>query len=277
MIGEAVVHQILELSSLKSDKAVLQLERKFFHHFKRAVSQYGLIQGGDRILVCVSGGKDSLTMALLFKKFQSQFRLPFEMLAFTLDQSQPGWNDTALRAFYEKHEIPYDIVTKDTYSVVKEKIPEHKTYCGLCSRLRRGNIYQYARTHGYNKIALGHHRDDLIETLVMSMMFNGQIRSMPPKLLTDSKEHIVIRPMCTIQESDLIKYSRLKKLPIIPCTLCGSQPNMMRSKVKKMLTEWSQLNPKIPSNMLRALSSVNPSHLMDTKLWDFKGLVQPKP
>jgi tRNA 2-thiocytidine biosynthesis protein TtcA len=256
----------------EGSRSLERLEKKLLHYMGKAMADYKMLDSKDKVLVCVSGGKDSMSMLLLLKKIQSKMRKPFEMLAFTLDQSQPGWDDKPLRAFYESHQIPYEILTKDTYSVVKEKIPEQKTYCGLCSRLRRGNIYQYAREHGYNKIALGHHREDLAETLLMSIFFNGRIRSMPPKLLTDTKEHIVIRPMCYVQEKDLSQYAKIQAFPIIPCTLCGSQPNMMRAKVKQLLKDWSLENPKIPSNILSALSSVTPSHLMDKALWDFQHL-----
>lgn len=255
-----------------STKSIQRLEKKFKHYMVKAINDYRMIQKADRVLVCVSGGKDSLTMALMMKQLQQTLKVDFEFFIFVLDQSQPGWDDAQLRLFFEEHALPYEIMTRNTYAVVKEKIPENNTYCGLCSRLRRGNIYQYARDHGFNKIALGHHRDDLIQTLMMSIMFNGRIKTMPPKFLTDSKEHIVIRPLCYIQEHDIKHYAKLKALPIIPCTLCGSQPNMMRQKVKQWLNEWTQMNPKIPSNMLKALQQVNLSHLMDKSLWDFEHL-----
>ena len=253
-----------------STKSIQRLESKFKNYMSKAIHDYRMIQKGDKVLVCVSGGKDSLTMALMMKQLQET--LSFDMFVFVLDQSQPGWDDKQLRVFFEEHDLPYEIMTRNTYAVVKEKVPENKTYCGLCSRLRRGNIYQYARDHGFNKIALGHHRDDLIQTLMMSIMFNGRIKTMPPKLLTDTKEHIVIRPLCYIQEQDIKRYAKLMALPIIPCTLCGTQPNMMRQKVKNWLNEWTQMNPKIPSNMLRALQQVDSSHLMDKTLWDFEQL-----
>jgi len=196
----------------------------------------------------------------------------FEILSFTLDQSQPGWNDTKLREWLENKKIPYKILTKDTYSIVKEKIPENKTFCSLCSRLRRGIIYNYAKEHGFNKIALGHHRDDLIETLLMSTLYSGEIKSMPPKLLTQDKKHIVIRPLAYCQEKDILEYQKYKKYPIIPCNLCGTQENLTRLKIKKLIKELAKDNPKIPSNMLNAIGNVRPSQLMDHKLWDFKGL-----
>ena len=168
--------------------------------------------------------------------------------------------------------IPFEIEKRDTYSVVKEKIPEGKTYCSLCSRLRRGNIYRYAEENGFNKVALGHHRDDLIQTLLMSMFYGGQIRSMPPKLLSDNKKHIVIRPMVYCQEADIKVYAQEQQYPIIPCNLCGSQEKLARVRVKKLIDELAAENPKVPSNMLHALQSIQPSQLMDKKLWDFDAL-----
>lgn len=259
-------------SAPDSSGMLSRLEKKLLHYTSRGIEQFNMIQKGDRVLVCVSGGKDSMTMLWLLNKLKNKLKKRFEIFAFVLDQSQPGWDDSSLRAHFEAHDIPYEIMTKNTYKVVKEKIPDGKTYCSLCSRLRRGNIYQYARDHGFNKVALGHHREDLIETFLMSVMFNGRIRTMPPKLLTDSKDLIVIRPMCYLQEQDIKKYAQLKQFPIIPCSLCGSQPNLMRQKVKGLLQAWSKENPKIPSNMLRALSQVNVSHLMDKNLWDFSRL-----
>lgn len=266
--------QLEEIASQSqpNPKVLMRLEKKFLHCMGKAIEHFSLIEPHDKVMACVSGGKDSLTMALMLQQLQRRAKYKFELFIFVLDQAQPGWDDSKLRRFFERESLPYHILTKNTYQVVTEKIPSHKTYCGLCSRLRRGNIYRYAKEHGFNKIALGHHRDDLIHTLLMSIMFNGRIRSMPPKLLTDNKEHIVIRPLCYVQENDIKQYSLLRQLPIIPCSLCGSQPNLMRQKVKKMVQEWTQLNPKIPSNMLRALQQVNPSHLMDKNLWDFKQL-----
>lgn len=266
------VQVIAPVSHQNSDKRTIRLEKKLMHYTAKGISAYNMIQTGDRILVCVSGGKDSMTMIWLMNKLRVKLKARFEIFAFVLDQSQPGWDDGELRAFFEKHKIPYEIMTKDTYSVVKEKIPEGKTYCSLCSRLRRGNIYQYAKDNGFNKVALGHHRDDLITTFLMSVMFNGQIRTMPPKLLTDSKDLVVIRPMCYVQEQDIKAFAKQMAFPIIPCTLCGSQPNLMRQKVKTLLNDWAKDNPKIPSNMLKALSTVNASHLMDKNLWDFANL-----
>ncbi len=253
-------------------KKIEKIEKKLLHYVGKAIADYNLIQKNDKILVCVSGGKDSLTMLILLELLRKKTRFNFELFAFTLDQSQPGWNDAALRSFFNAHNISFEILKKDTYSVVKEKIPVGNTYCSLCSRLRRGNIYNYAKSHGFNKIALGHHRDDLVNSLIMSILYNGQIRSMPPKLLTDTKNHIVIRPLSYCQEKDILEYSQLKQFPIIPCTLCGSQENLARKKVQRWIKSLAEDNPKIPSNILRAIQQVKPSQLMDKELWDFKNL-----
>jgi tRNA 2-thiocytidine biosynthesis protein TtcA len=250
----------------------MKVEKKLLHYTGKAISEYRMIENGDRILVCVSGGKDSFTMLTLLKQLQLRAKVQFEIFAFTLDQSQPGWDDSQLRAWYEAQQIPYHILTKDTYSIVKEKIPENNTYCSLCSRLRRGHIYAYAKQQGFNKIALGHHRDDLIRTLLMSICYGGEIRSMPPKLLTDDKAHIVIRPLAYCQEKDIIAYAKIKAFPIIPCNLCGSQENLARFRIKEVIDKLALENPKVPSNMLHALGSIKPSQLMDPALWDFKGL-----
>lgn len=259
-------------SSPDNTKHIEKLEKKLLHYTGKAISDYNMIQKGDKILVCVSGGKDSITMLVMLNKLRLRSPQKFEIKAFTLDQAQPGWNDTAFRTFMDAQNIPYEILTRDTYSIVKEKIPEGQTYCSLCSRLRRGIIYRYARENGFNKVALGHHRDDLINSLLMSIFYNGEIRSMPPKLLTDSQEHIVIRPLSYCQEKDIIQYSKLREFPIIPCNLCGSQENLARKKVGRLVQSLAEDNPKIPSNMLRALSQVKPSQLMDHHLWDFKHL-----
>lgn len=258
------------------NKKLEQLEKKLLHYTGKAIADYRLIEEGDRILVCVSGGKDSFTMLTLLRLLQERAPKRFELLSFTLDQAQPGWNDTALKQWMEERKIPYVVLTEDTYSIVKEKVPEGKTYCSLCSRLRRGVIYRYAKEHGFNKVALGHHRDDLITTLLMSIFYNGEIKSMPPKLLTDDKAHIVIRPMAYCQEQDIAEYARLHEFPIIPCNLCGSQTNLVRQKTKALIQTLSKDNPKIPSNILHALQAVKPSQLMDKRLWDFKGLSIPE-
>ena len=246
------------------------VEKKLLHYVGKGIADFNLIQRGDRVMVCLSGGKDSFTLLSILQLLRQRSQNKFSIFAFTLDQAQPGWDDSALRQWLADRSIPHEILTRDTYSIVKEKIPEGKTYCSLCSRLRRGIIYRYAEEQGFNKIALGHHRDDLIRSFMMSILYNGEARSMPPKLLSDNKKHIVIRPMCYVQERDIIRYAEEQKFPIIPCTLCGSQDNLARKRVGAWIDELAKDNPKIPSNLLHALQSLKPSQLMDQKLWNFR-------
>jgi len=267
-----VKHKNKTLTSEQIIKQTEVIEKKLLSYTGKAIADFRMIENGDRVMVCLSGGKDSFTMLTLLKKLQQRAKIKFELFAFTLDQAQPGWDDSKLRAYLDQVGIPYEIMTRDTYSIVKEKIPEGATYCSLCSRMRRGIIYSYANEHGFNKIALGHHRDDLIQTLLMSIFYNGQIKSMPPKLLSDSKKNIVIRPLAYCQEADIIKYAARMNYPIIPCNLCGSQQNLARVRIKRLIKELAADNPKIPSNILHAISDVQPSQLMDRKLWDFRGL-----
>lgn len=248
------------------------VEKKLLHYTGKAIADFNMIQRGDRVMVCLSGGKDSFTLLTILDQLRRRSGNKFELFSFTLDQAQPGWDDSALRQWLEDRAIKHEILTRDTYSIVKEKIPEGKTYCSLCSRLRRGIIYRYAEENGYNKIALGHHRDDLVRTLMMSILYNGDIRSMPPKLLSDNKKHIVIRPLSYVQEKDIITFANEQVFPIIPCTLCGSQENLMRKKITRLLDQLAEENPKVPSNILHALQSIKPSQLMDQSMWNFKNL-----
>ncbi len=249
-----------------------KLEKKLLHYTGKAIADFNMIQKGDRVMLCLSGGKDSFTLLYLLNKLRIRSNNKFELLSFTLDQGQPGWDDGKLRSWLETQLIPYEVYKQDTYSVVIDKVPENKTYCSLCSRLRRGSIYTYAAKHGYSKIALGHHRDDMIQSLMMSIIYNGEIKSMPPKLLTDSKNHILIRPLAYCQEKDIAAFAELMEFPIIPCNLCGSQENLARQRIKKMINDLADENEKIPSNMLHALQAVQPSQLMDKRHWDFKNL-----
>ncbi|MDH5217632.1 MAG: tRNA 2-thiocytidine(32) synthetase TtcA [Gammaproteobacteria bacterium] len=249
-----------------------RVEKKLRHYTGRCIADYNMIQKGDRVLVCVSGGKDSYTLLKILHQLRLRSGRKFELQALTLDQAQPGWDDSVLHEWMDNHGFPYEVIRKDTYAIVKDKIPEGKTYCSLCSRLRRGVIYSYAKENGFNKIALGHHRDDLIESLLMSTLYSGEIRSMPPKLLTQDKRHIVIRPMAYCQEADIIRYAKEEEFPIIPCNLCGSQEKLTRKKVKQLIADLAADNPKVPANMLHALGSVRKSQLMDQDLWNFKDL-----
>lgn len=249
-----------------------KLEKKLLHYITKAIADYKMIEKGDRVMVCLSGGKDSFTLLYLLNEIRKNSHNRFSLHSYTLDQSQPGWNDAGLRAWLEDQRIEYTVEKRDTYSVVTEKIPVGNTYCSLCSRLRRGNIYRFAEENGFNKVALGHHRDDLIQSMLMSMLYNGQIRSMPPKLLTDNKRNIVIRPLAYCKESDIIEFSKIREYPIIPCNLCGSQENLKRQRVKRLIDELASENEKVPSNLFGALSNIQPSQLMDKKLWDFMKL-----
>lgn len=251
-----------------------KIHAKLSHYLSKAVHDFRLLEKGDRVMVCLSGGKDSYTLLMLLNELRTAWRNSIEIFAYTLDQSQPGWDDSAMRQWLRDRGIPFEIEKRDTYSVVKRVIPEGETYCSLCSRLRRGNIYRYAEENGFNKVALGHHRDDLINTLLMSIFYAGQIKSMPPKLLSDNKKHIVIRPLVYCQEADIIQFAEKQQFPIIPCNLCGSQENLSRKKMKNLVATLAAENPKIPSNILHALQSVHPSQLMDKKHWDFDGLMR---
>ncbi|MDP3558745.1 MAG: tRNA 2-thiocytidine(32) synthetase TtcA [Legionellaceae bacterium] len=259
---------------MSTDVAFSRLEKKLLHYTGKAIADYRMIKRGDKVMICLSGGKDSFTLLTLLEKLRIRSQHAFTLFAFTLDQGQPGWDDSQLRAWLEERRIPYEILRQDTYKIVMDKIPEGKTYCSLCSRLRRGIIYNYAENNGFHKVALGHHRDDLIRTLLMSMFYNGDIRSMPPKLLSDNKKHIVIRPLCYVQEQDIRQYAEAQAYPIIPCNLCGSQENLMRKKVAKLIDTLAAENPKVPSNLLHALQSIKPSQLMDQDLWNFRDLEQ---
>jgi tRNA 2-thiocytidine biosynthesis protein TtcA len=238
----------------------------------KAIGDYNMIADGDTVLVCMSGGKDSHTLLMLLLALQERAPVDFKLIAMNLDQKQPGFPEHILPEYLEKLGIEYRIVEADTYSIVKEKIPEGKTTCSLCSRLRRGIIYRTAEELGATKIALGHHRDDIVETLFLNMFFGAKLKAMPPKLATNDGKHIVIRPLAYCTEKDIASYARAMDFPIIPCDLCGSQENLQRQKVKDMLHAWELEQPGRVNNIFRAITNVEPSHLADTILYDFKGL-----
>ena len=240
----------------------------------KAIGDYNMIEDGDTVLVCMSGGKDSYTMLMMLLALQERAPIEFKLIAMNLDQKQPNFPADILPAYFEKLGVDYRIVEADTYSVVKEKIPEGKTTCSLCSRLRRGIIYTTAKQLGANKIALGHHRDDIVETLFLNMFFGAKLKAMPPKLATNDKQNIVIRPLAYCAEKDIASYARQMAFPIIPCDLCGSQPNMQRQNIKAMLQAWELEQPGRINNIFRAIGNVEPSHLADFDLYDFKGLTQ---
>ena len=243
----------------------------------KAISDYNMIEDGDTVLVCMSGGKDSHAMLMILLALQERAPIDFKLIAMNLDQKQPGFPAEILPAYLKKLGVEYKIVEADTYSIVKEKIPEGKTTCSLCSRLRRGVIYRTAKELGANKIALGHHRDDIVETLFLNLFFGAKMKAMPPKLATNDKQNIVIRPLAYCSEKDIAAYARQMGFPIIPCDLCGSQENLQRQKVKHMLNAWELEQPGRINNIFRAITNVEPSHLGDTSLYDFKNLSQAKP
>jgi tRNA 2-thiocytidine biosynthesis protein TtcA len=243
----------------------------------KAIGDYNMIEDGDTVLVCMSGGKDSHAMLMILLALQERAPINFKLIAMNLDQKQPGFPADILPAYFEKLGIDYRIVEADTYSIVKEKIPEGKTTCSLCSRLRRGVIYTTAKELGANKIALGHHRDDIVETLFLNLFFGAKMKAMPPKLATNDKQNIVIRPLAYCSEKDIASYARQMEFPIIPCDLCGSQENLQRQKVKDMLQAWEHEQPGRVNNIFRAIGNVEPSHLADFNLYDFKNLTQAKP
>jgi len=249
-----------------------RLLKRLKHNAGEAIVRYNMIEDGDRVMVCLSGGKDSFTMLELLTILQKKAPVSFELIAVNLDQKQPGFPGHVLPAYLDKLDIEYHIVEQDTYSIVKDKIPEGKTTCGLCSRLRRGILYSFAEKIGATKIALGHHQDDIIETFFLNMFFNGQLKTMPPKLLSDNKKHMVVRPLALCREADIVSYAAMKDYPIIPCNLCGSQENMQRKVVKKMIQQWEQETPGRSEIIMRSLQNVVPSHLADIKLFDFKNL-----
>ena len=256
----------------------LQKLRKFLEgRTGKAIADYNMIEDGDTVLVCVSGGKDSYTLLAMLMALQQRAPVKFRLIAMNLDQKQPGFPEDVLPRYFESLGIEYRIVEADTYSIVKDKIPEGKTTCSLCSRLRRGIIYRTAKELGANKIALGHHRDDMVHTLFLNMLFGGTMKAMPPKLVTDDKAHIVIRPLDYCSEADIAKFARAMEFPIIPCNLCGSQENLQRQKVKEMMHEWDRRYPGRTESVFTAIQNIVPSHLGDNDLFDFRGLTLDTP
>jgi tRNA 2-thiocytidine biosynthesis protein TtcA len=240
----------------------------------QAIADFKMIEEGDKVMVCLSGGKDSYTMLEILRNLQASAPIDFSIVAVNLDQKQPGFPEHILPAYLKETGVDFHILERDTYSIVKEIVPEGKTTCGLCSRLRRGSLYGFAEEIGATKIALGHHRDDILETLFLNMFFGGKLKSMPPKLLSDDGKHIVIRPLAYCKEKDIEAFATMKEYPIIPCNLCGSQENLQRQVVKDMLQKWEREFPGRTDTMFTAMQNVVPSHLADTELFDFKGLKQ---
>ncbi|MCV6604379.1 MAG: tRNA 2-thiocytidine(32) synthetase TtcA [Porticoccaceae bacterium] len=249
-----------------------KLQKRLRRHVGEAIADYNMIEDGDKVMVCLSGGKDSYAMLDILRGLQQSAPVQFDIVAVNLDQKQPGFPEHVLPEYLESLGVPYTILEKDTYSVVKSVIPEGKTTCGLCSRLRRGTLYGYAQEIGATKIALGHHRDDIIETMFLNMFYNGKLKAMPPKLLSDDKQNIVIRPLAYCKEADLIRYADAREFPIIPCNLCGSQENLQRQVIKEMLNTWDKQFPGRIESIFSSIKSVAPSQLADTELFDFNGL-----
>lgn len=249
-----------------------KLHKKLRRQTGRAVVDYAMIEAGDRVMVCVSGGKDSYAMLDLLLSLQHNAPVDFELVAVNLDQKQPGFPETVLPEYLAKLGVPYHIVEEDTYSVVRELTPEGKTTCPVCSRLRRGILYSFAQKIGASKIALGHHRDDVVETLFLNMFFGGRLKAMPPKLKSDDGKNVVIRPLYYCRERDVERWAEHRGYPIIPCDLCGSQENLQRQVIKKMLRQWDVAQPGRVDNIARSLRHVVPSHLGDEQLFDFASL-----
>ena len=249
-----------------------KLRKRLRRQVGQAIADYDMIQDGDKVMVCLSGGKDSYTMLDILLNLRDHAPVNFELIAVNLDQKQPGFPEEVLPAYLESIGVPYHIIEKDTYSIVKEVVPEGKTTCGICSRLRRGSLYGYARQNGITKIALGHHRDDIIETLFLNMFYGSKIKAMPPKLLSDDKTNIVIRPLAYAKEADIARYAEARQFPIIPCNLCGSQQNLQRQVIKDMLQAWEKQTPGRLENIFRSLQNVAPSQLADNALFDFQNL-----
>ena len=249
-----------------------KLQKRLRRQVGNAIIDYGMIHEGDKVMVCLSGGKDSYTMLEILMNLQCNAPVNFELVAVNLDQKQPGFPEHVLPEYLDAKGVNYHILERDTYSVVKEKTPEGKTTCALCSRLRRGSLYGFAEEIGATKVALGHHREDILETLFLNMFFGGSLKAMPPKLLSDDGKNIVIRPLAYCREADIAEFARQMAFPIIPCNLCGSQPNLQRQVVKEMLAEWEIKHPGRLETMFKAVTNVAPSQLADRDLFDFAGL-----
>jgi tRNA 2-thiocytidine biosynthesis protein TtcA len=251
-----------------------KLQKRLRRLVGEAIADYRMIENGDKVMVCLSGGKDSYTLLDILLSLRLNAPVQFDIIAVNLDQKQPGFPEHVLPEYLSGRDIPYHIIEQDTYSIVKRVVPEGKTTCGLCARLRRGLLYRYAAEHNITKIALGHHRDDILETFFLNLFYGGTLKAMPPKLLSDDRRHIVIRPLAYCREKDIEEYARIKAFPIIPCNLCGSQENLQRKAMKEMLRSWEKQFPGRLETIFTALQNVAPSQLADRNLFDFIGLDQ---
>ncbi|QJR79307.1 tRNA 2-thiocytidine(32) synthetase TtcA [Alteromonas pelagimontana] len=264
--------QSIHSSKSKQKYSFNKLQKRLRRNVGKAIEDFGMIADGDKVMVCLSGGKDSYTMLDILLFLKNIAPIHFDIVAVNLDQKQPGFPEHVLPEYLQNLGVDYKIVEEDTYSIVLDKVPEGKTTCSLCSRLRRGILYRTAKEIGATKIALGHHRDDMLETLFLNMFHGGKLKSMPPKLVSDDGQNIVIRPLAYCSEKDIEKYSNAAEFPIIPCNLCGSQENLQRQNIKHMLQDWNKRFPGRIESMFRALQNVTPSHLVDKNLYDFKAI-----
>jgi len=256
----------------KEQTEINKLHKRLRKNVGSAIADFNMIEEGDKVMVCLSGGKDSYTLLDILMRLQKIAPIHFDIVAVNLDQKQPGFPEHVLPEYLQKINVPFHIIENDTYSVVKRVIPEGQTTCSLCSRLRRGSLYGYAKEHGVTKIALGHHRDDILETFFLNIFYAGKLKAMPPKLLSDDGQNIVIRPLAYCKEKDIEAYAELKQFPIIPCNLCGSQENLQRQVMKKMLENWDKAFPGRLESIFSSLQNVAPSQLADSQLFDFIGL-----
>ncbi|BDE74438.1 MULTISPECIES: tRNA 2-thiocytidine(32) synthetase TtcA [Delftia] len=255
---------------IKIEREQIKLEKRLCREVGRAITDFNMIEEGDKIMVCMSGGKDSYTMLDVLRKLQKRAPVKFELVAVNLDQKQPGFPDHVLPEYFKSIGVDYHIETQDTYSVVKRVVPEGKTTCGLCSRLRRAILYKVADELGCTKVALGHHRDDIVQTLMLNMFYGGRMKGMPPKLVSDDGKHVVIRPLCYVPEKDTVRWAQYQNFPIIPCNLCGSQDGLQRVAVGELLREWDKKFPGRVESMFRAMGHIVTTHMMDPELHDFK-------
>lgn len=262
-----------QMLSKKNQLEANKLQKRLRRNVGNAIADYNMIEAGDKVMVCLSGGKDSYAMLDILLNLQASAPIDFELVAVNLDQKQPGFPTEVLPNYLKGLGVDFHILEKDTYSIVTSKVPEDKTYCGLCSRLRRGTLYGFAQKIGATKVALGHHRDDIVETLFLNMFYQGKLKAMPPKLLADDKQNMVIRPLAYCRESDLQALAELKEFPIIPCNLCGSQDGLQRQVVKEMLQSWERQFPGRIDTIFNAIKNVSPSQLADTSLFNFSELV----
>ena len=262
----------LEILPRKSSQSFLKLRKKLISLTGKAIMHFNMIEDSDRVMVCMSGGKDSYTMLTMLLALKKRAPINFDIVAVNLDQKQPNFPQDVLPNYFINYGIPYEIINEDTYSIVKSKIPEGKTTCSLCSRLRRGILYKTASRIGATKIALGHHKNDIVETFFLNMFHGSKLKSMPPKLLSDDKKNIIIRPLAFCEEKDIKSYANAMNFPIIPCDLCGSQKNLEREKIKSMLSTWEKDNPGRVNNIFGAISNIELSHLADKSLFDFESL-----